>query len=852
MHINTMKRNILIFFTLTLFFLPQTCWSAAWSLDIFEKILSTFQPGKQAGPEKTTNDTFNTYNTFDTFGRVVLSAAKKDGLREGETSPHHNPSLTSDEAGNLYLVWENGNELWWAINNGQGWSKSGKIPGEGGSRPVILYDQALGQSYLCPGLCCVWQSFSSPKKIMGSVAIINQGELVWSEPWALTSDAQDDYGQVLVSDPNHQPLLLWLQTGSWPKDDADLYYQSIPLVEDIISRLLSPEFSKISLNSLNTADSLNTASESINISPQQIIPVEPAVPFNEVSTCFEHVWAAGESRLPYFIPIIGGKFSYQIFSAVCEGIGQRAESFPSTYYYNPNAPLVPFVSNTLNLGLSFGDHVNVILSGYGLAEVAVDPEESCLDSQDEALFLGGDFFINYLTLPIPVLPIAPLALARAGIIFQTGADLVLAREPAFPPEQPIGTFLASDFGFGVQGQLTSLGGTLSGNFLGLGGLVSEIRLYPPPSVIVVEPFITFVGLSRVGDDFNGLINTFEFTYVFPELDPNIYSLPSMKESGQDWLIEKKFQLKEGKVAVYEEYHYEKQSSIGTGAQYEGNPVIKDISHDLLMDGLPSLAKGQDGQITAVWTKEGGLPTLGGRVLAADYHNENWTSPVEITPDCAFNQGPAAVFDLKGKLMAVWSSASNEGLDYEKSSVEEILARLEQTDLVYAYRQGGLWSKPQILYRLSGRDDQVTLTSGPKNEIVAAWLNHSNQVTSLYTSFWRGHRWSTPRRISSSVLMEKPALAYAGEKPWLVWSQDSDGQPDTFEDWKLYYTVWSGLAWSRPKSGHFLTNGTNGTNETNETNETTGITGITGRNATTENSGTSNGRLFFPFAAGLKK
>ena len=33
-------------------------------------------------------------------------------------NPDHSPSLTKDEKGNLYLVWEHGNELWWAGNKG--------------------------------------------------------------------------------------------------------------------------------------------------------------------------------------------------------------------------------------------------------------------------------------------------------------------------------------------------------------------------------------------------------------------------------------------------------------------------------------------------------------------------------------------------------------------------------------------------------------------------------------------------------------------------------------------------------------------------------------------------------------
>jgi hypothetical protein len=32
---------------------------------------------------------------------------------------------------------------------------------------------------------------------------------------------------------------------------------------------------------------------------------------------------------------------------------------------------------------------------------------------------------------------------------------------------------------------------------------------------------------------------------------------------------------------------------------------------------------------------------------------------------------------------------------------------------------------------------------------------------------------------------------------VVWAQDTDGDPDTFDDWRLYASVWDGLSWSSP-------------------------------------------------------
>lgn len=70
-----------------------------------------------------------------------------------------------------------------------------------------------------------------------------------------------------------------------------------------------------------------------------------------------------------------------------------------------------------------------------------------------------------------------------------------------------------------------------------------------------------------------------------------------------------------------------------------------------------------------WAKGFASSCLGSKVYVAEYKDDKWSSPVDITPDINFNGGVAIVFDSHSNTMTVWSSDSNEGLDYEKSSVE---------------------------------------------------------------------------------------------------------------------------------------------------------------------------------------
>ena len=230
-----------------------------------------------------------------TTGRASFRGRKTSGQAKGqEQIPDHNPAMTSDNKGNTYLIWEHGNELWWAVNKGGDWTGSGKMPGTGGNRPVIVYipnlsdqsvsvgqagqeasadqqstsqpgaDQGAGQGTdqrVSGGLFCAWESLNSPKKIMGSTGTLTGSGVTWSEPQALTVDNHDDYGLALVMDSNHHPLILWLQRASID-DDADLYYQVITSAGSPSDSLSdspsdSPSDSSVDVNQVTTSASIS-------------------------------------------------------------------------------------------------------------------------------------------------------------------------------------------------------------------------------------------------------------------------------------------------------------------------------------------------------------------------------------------------------------------------------------------------------------------------------------------------------------------------------------------------------------------------------------------------------------------
>jgi uncharacterized repeat protein (TIGR01451 family) len=157
-----------------------------------------------------------------------------------------------------------------------------------------------------------------------------------------------------------------------------------------------------------------------------------------------------------------------------------------------------------------------------------------------------------------------------------------------------------------------------------------------------------------------------------------------------------------------------------------------------------------------------------------------------------------VFDSAGTPMIVWSSASNAGLDYYISPIQDVLDAMDTADLVYSRKVGGVWSAPSVLTSATGRDEQPSLAAGPGGEITVAWINETAGSWTLYASIWNGSTWSSQWSIAAPALLSTPTVAYRGGTPFVLWAQDDDGDLETWNDWALYASTWSGSAWSAPE------------------------------------------------------
>jgi uncharacterized repeat protein (TIGR01451 family) len=657
-------------------------------------------------------------------------------------TPDHHPAMTRDEAGNIYLVWEHGNEIWWAINSGAGWDHYGKIPDVEGSNPVIAYDPGLLDG--SPGLFCAWESGIDPKTIAWSAGSPTEDNITWSEPQALTSDINDDFSAALIVDDSHNPLILWLQVNSAIEDDTDLYYQGLDL-------------SGLYLNWL-----------------EQVIESEEKILYSDASgSCKVLAFAKGKS-LPKWIPIIGGKYAFELNGEVCGALGCS-----------------PYLSGDIGVSVQFSEICTG--SGHAGAEAHWTTEpESCVYIFDQGSCVLGVtssmFFHKSFTIP-------KIGLAKLGVHVDGTADGSLFWKSNFPGWPNEGS-VSLQVGAGPKGVIELFKGGLAGEVTGTGSVNGEYKA--PPFLYEFTGYCLHLE-GEVGVGWNwGFKIKWEKDWG-PCADESKALLgPLMVRSYTNSLLKSDYRLMDDDVPVYEHMEIIKDALAGTGSVYEGSPVLGDISLDFYNDDMPAVARSDSGEIIVVWAKDFSASDLGAKVYAAIYDGAGWGAPSEITPDIDFNKDTSVIFDSNSEPMAIWSSASNQGLDYELSSVEEILNAIDNADIMYSRRVGGVWTAPEAMATLPGKDEQGCLSSGPGGEVTAVWLNQLDNVSTVYASLWNGGSWSGPVAISSAALAESPVVTYtASQRPMVVWAQDGDGDTDTFDDWEIYFSTWDGSSWSSP-------------------------------------------------------
>ncbi len=673
----------------------------------------------------------------------------------------HSPAMAMNGNFQTLAVWHAEGNIWWAKNVGNPrWSYSGTIPEAAGTRPVVTWDAGLLNGGTSPGWLVAWESLESPRTISWVTGVDSGYDVIWSAPQALTSDGFTDTGLAVAADSNHDPIVLWLQRDLEIADDSDLYFDL-------------PDLSSSPQPSLES-----------HFAFENLLAPEAAC----VDLSFGLSFALNRQ-----VPVVGGDYGFFLNGGLCSSGG-----------------CILTRSGTLGTKIVVGDFLNLQGSFDGQFRWKAQGGSDCraryvFDEGSLAFNLG----VSGERGPVVIIPIPAIAgqVRISAVLSATaGGAMTWKTLPIGLPDE--GGF-ASTLGVTPTVVVEALGGAARGSASGTGQVLWG--LYVPPRNPADCAFayssycfekVCFTLEGRLEALWGLLGTSWKKEWCKPEQNPPPPQPFSLDIRGDELVIES-YQPAESEddIPIYEEVVYTKEAHIGTGAIYEGLPVLAGVDLDLLNDGVPAVARSSTGELLVTWTKDEPTASLGARVFVSSWTGTDWSAPIPVTPDINLVKDPSIVFDSVGNPMVIWSQASNAGLNYADppaSLIPALLAAAEEADIFYSRRVGDVWSAPAILSAIPGRDEQTALAAGPSGELNGAWLNESGAGWTVYVATWSGSSWGTPEAVASADLAERPALAHSPyTNLMLVWAQDTDGDLETAHDWRVFWSERQGTVWSEP-------------------------------------------------------
>ena len=663
------------------------------------------------------------------------------------------PSLTLDGMGRLHLVWSRNEEIWHAVTDGTGWTNPGRVADASGYDPKIVWGAKLfeGQS---PGLRVVWQTGTgNDAKLFSTVGRETNNTCVWNTPQPLTSDAHGDAAAALILSPSEEAVVLWLQRDYSIEDDDDLYYLVV-----------------------------TNAPGSLWVGPQAPIPGIWLAPKDGpgIGRC----WGADLDSEKVRIPLLGKAFKFTTSGEVCFNVALcSAEG-----------------SGQLIATTELGDYVGIGVGVGSAAKVTARRSKSLENCEWEFDYLKigpriqGEFHFPWPALSFKV----PWVSVDAGlrVTLGGGGDMTWKGDDFrwWPPNE---ASLFVELGGGPYGRAKwwSRHGEVYGEIKG------RFTYTKPPGRWAFDGITVRACFKSNAHSIRDKESCWEFGPVFgPEFKAAVAFASSARTVNTESLLPQHLvrtttSNDNGVPGTYTEtdtIHV----LIGTGATYEGHPVLGDIGSDVKDDGRPSVAKSAAGELLVTWTKDSANPlvAIGSAVVVAAYTGAGWSVPIVLDGPTNFNTDPAVAFDSGGSPMVVWGSApANVTLS---NSVLELDAAMKETDMVYSRRISGVWTSPLKIAPVTGRDSGTVLTAGLSGILLAAWLNATESETAVYAALWNGLAWGAAVKLSTGSFARDPAVAFVGGRPTVVWSQDADGDPQTEGDNALWQSTFIGQ-WSSP-------------------------------------------------------
>ena len=386
---------------------------------------------------------FTVTNQSDITGLELFALPVPVDAEQAELPPvvnDMNPVVVGDNAGIFNLMWQRDEGIWFAQYNptSQEWINLEQLAANG-SDPTLIFDNELMGG--APGLAAIWQEgYGNAGKLFYALAPQQpDGSYDWQLPTQLTFDNYGDTAPQIVRLGNGQLLATWLQRDFESEDDFDIYYANI-----------SPT-SRPDLLTLTERETLLNAATTSS--------VENAV------HCIDVALSKG-STVPGIIPVIGGKYGFEISGQTCAEIActltHNAALSAKVLFADDS------ISGSTNITAKYNTNVNECKYVFDQASVGLNLSGSRSVSTKPRRFLGLEGELG-----------ATLTVGTGGTVQWTGANF-----PGLPNSGSINVNVTVE----PSGKIKVFGaeGVVSGS----GGVTAK---YEPPTTVDLDYCLKLTG-----------------------------------------------------------------------------------------------------------------------------------------------------------------------------------------------------------------------------------------------------------------------------------------------------------------------------------------------------------------------
>jgi hypothetical protein len=228
---------------------------------------------------------------------------------------------------------------------------------------------------------------------------------------------------------------------------------------------------------------------------------------------------------------------------------------------------------------------------------------------------------------------------------------------------------------------------------------------------------------------------------------------------------------------------------GTTTVYAGNTLLSSADFVRQDDGPATLVVGNDGLVYAFWTRESSndAVTFGNTIQYATFNGTAWSDPVQVPNTLGFNHEVAVTKDVNGNLVLTYAHGDVSGLN-SSSTVDQVLAAYNNTDVYYITFANGKFSAPNLLFNSSHAAANLAINRDADGGDWLTWTEGSGSSTILYASHWNGATWSASTQVAQGYILDKATEQVVDGLTTLIWEEAStplDRNPNVVEQTVLY-------------------------------------------------------------------